>query len=251
MGNKLSAQERLGRACVKGDVGAARKAVNSGADATGAAFNVDGTTGTGVCCYTAAWVAARHGQCAVLDVLLSAPISADPDKGNVLTGDTPSYIACTFGHFDAVAVLLAHGADPNHTNRASGWTLCMIAASRGNTTCLRALKEGAARQGRTLDVNAVIAGGVDEGKTALDVALKYSKAARGNTEAVAAYLRDELGALRAADLPPPSPQKKRPKSATKKPAPAAGRSNAGGGEPFLPERGESTMERRYPRLVFG
>ena len=64
---------------------------------------------------------------------------------------------------------------------------------------------GAARQGRALDVNAVATRGAWKGKTALDVALEYGKAE------TAAVLRDELGALRAADLP----QKKRPKSAMK------------------------------------
>ncbi len=104
----------------------------------------------------------------------------------------------------------------------------MIAAAIGRTACLHALAEGTARQpeGRTLDVNAVDR----DGKTALDIALSCN----GNEEA-AAYLRDELGALRAADLPPP---RKPPKSAAKIPggartkkkkAPTASHSKSGGG----------------------
>ena len=46
------------------------------------------------------------------------------------------------------------------------------------------------------------------GDTALDIAV------RNNQEEAAAYLRDELGALRAAELPPP---RKPPKSAAKIP----------------------------------
>ena len=111
---------------------------------------------------------------------------------------------------DAVAVLRAHGADPNRVMFGLfGFTPCMYAAYCGRTACLRALAQGTARQeGRTLDVNAVATGGGFKGKTALDLALDQDK------DEAAAYLRDELGALRAADLPPP---RKPPKSAAKIP----------------------------------
>ena len=70
-----------------------------------------------------------------------------------------------------------------------GYTPCMVAAIAGRTACLRAL--GTAP---TLDVNAVAAAGRDKGKTALDVALDHNEAE------AAAFLRDELGAKRAAAL---------------------------------------------------
>ena len=62
----------------------------------------------------------------------------------------------------------------------------------GYTPSIRALAEGAAQQGFALAVNAVVTGNERwEGKTALDVALECNHAE------TAAYLRDELGALRA------------------------------------------------------
>ena len=53
-----------------------------------------------------------------------------------------------------------------------GVTPSMIAAVEGDTACLRALAEGAARQGVALDVNAVGTVGRWRGKTALDLALE-------------------------------------------------------------------------------
>ena len=170
----------------------ARKAVDDGADKDAAVFTAYGTMG-GTC--TAAYVAARYGRANVLgDVLLPAPVSADPNTGNTANGRTPCHIACASDQPDAVAVLLAHGADPNRADK-DGRTPCMMAARcGGNTACLRALAEGAARQGVALDVNAVATGGYWKGKTALDIARERNEAG------AAACLRDELGALRAADL---------------------------------------------------
>ena len=220
------AQRRLGLASRNGAVDAARKALDDGADANAAVFDIEGTMDDGNA--TAAYVAAIHGQCGVLGVLLAAPISADPDKADTRYGETPCHTACANAKPDAVTVLLAHGANPNLADR-NGWTACMYAANRGRTACLRALAEGTARQeGRTLDVNATVTDGRFKGKTALDIALER------NEEEAAAYLRDELGALRAVDLPPP---RKPPKSAAKIPegarkkkkAPAASHGNKAGG----------------------
>ena len=184
----------LGLAIINGDAAGARKAVD-GADVNAAVFNCYGTMCLGGDC-TAAFVAARHGHTGFLGVLLAAPVSADPDKGDTGTGWTPLHAACANDHPDAVTVLLAHGADPNRVNKY-GWTPCMVAAMWGRTACLRALAEGAARQeGQALDVNAVATRGPAAGMTVLDLALESV-----TTLGAATYLRDELGALRASLAP--------------------------------------------------
>ena len=162
--------------------------------------------GSGTC--TAAYVAACRDRCGVLGVLLGAPFSVDPAVGNTSNGRAPIHIACAFDAADAVTLLLDHGADANLVDK-DGQTPCMFAANLGNTACLRALAEG----GRVLNVNAVATGGGWKGLTALDLALrKKANANSTNKEEAAAYLRDELGALTAADCPPP---RKPPKSAAK------------------------------------
>jgi ankyrin repeat protein len=84
--------------------------------------------------------------------------------------------------------LLALGADPNIADK-SGETPCTLAAYKGSVACLRALRAGGPG-GAFTSVNAVNS----EGKTALD------EAEGKNHSEAAAFLRDELGALRAADL---------------------------------------------------
>ena len=210
-------QARLGLACSAGDTAAARQALVDGADADAEVYNLFGVMSMGwdrTAVHVAAFLsmgdlrAQRKGTAPsahiLRDVLLPAPVSADPNKGN----DTPLHTACESKHLDAIAALLEdERTDPNRFAK-DGMTPCMRATYfTGYTVCLRALAEGAARQGRALNVNAVAPRGIYEGKTALDIALER------NQEEAAAYLRDELGALRAADLPPPT--KKPPKSAMK------------------------------------
>ena len=180
----------LGIACFFDNKDAAQAAIYAGVDVNAAVFTSTGRLGG---TYTAAYVAANWGSTAVLRLLLSPPVSADPDKGCISYGDTPCHAACFGNHPAAIAVLMKHGADPTPTGKC-GFTACMWAANRGHKSCLRALSEGAARQeGRTLNINAVgdNVGWGWEGKTALDWAIQQNRAE------AAAYLRDELGALRA------------------------------------------------------
>ena len=186
-----SVQAMLGKAVARGDANAIPLIVALGADANAAVFrtsflkSLNGAMG-GAC--TAAWVAARWSHTEALGVLLSAPIRADPNKGHTATGWTPCHAACYANHPDAVTVLCEHGADPNRIDDEDGWTPCMVAAFKCHTACLSALAQGAAQQGKTLDVNAVAANEDEKGQTALDIAVMPNKAE------AAAFLR-QLGGV--------------------------------------------------------
>jgi ankyrin repeat protein len=181
----------LGKASCEGDLAGAQRAVEAGADPDEAAFfPLNGSVG-GTC--TAAFVAAYKDRIDVLRFLVG-DAGADPDKGDTTNGQTPCHVACAKGNDGSVRVLLAAGADPDRASTDGlGFTPCMVAARFGRVACLRALREGSPG-GALASVNAVGTGGRWEGKTALDLAEVY------NHEEAAAFLRDELGALRAADL---------------------------------------------------
>jgi ankyrin repeat protein len=185
------AQVLLGKACFAGGVAGAQRAVAAGADPDEAVFNAgDGSVGGS---FTAAYVAAFKDRVDVLRYLVG-DAGADPDKGNTRNGWTPCHVACLHGNDGCVRVLLAGGADPDRaTTDGNGDTPCVFAALYGHVACLRALREGSPG-GVLASVNAVATGGFYEGKTALDIAEDRDQ------DEVAACLRDELGALRAADL---------------------------------------------------
>ena len=157
----VAALKALGEAAESGDVDAARKAIKDGRGRLLFHVNADVFKWNGKFeslaggHSTAAYVAASNGHSGVLDVLLSAPASADPDKGNTRTGSTPCHAAALYGRADAVRVLLAHGADPNRTDKM-GITPCMFAAGSARVACLKALVEGTIQQGKTLLINAVV-----------------------------------------------------------------------------------------------
>ena len=162
-----TAEARLGLAIRGNNAAAARKAVvEDGADANKAVF--DRWTVMGGTC-TAAYVAAMWGHTAALGAVLDAP-GVDPNKGNTRNGWTPCHTACIGKNPDAVTLLLARGADPNRADK-NGITPCILAALVGATACLRALAEGAAQQGRALDVDAVATVGSWAGMAALDLSL--------------------------------------------------------------------------------
>ena len=124
---------------------------------------------------------------------------ADPEIGDTSDGCTPCIAASYHGCLNSLKVLLEYRADPNRADCSEGWTPCLCVAAgaampgqaSGNSgACLRALADAAARLGIVLDVNAVVTEGECKGMAALDVA---------STSEVAVFLRDELGALRAAD----------------------------------------------------
>ena len=76
------------------------------------------------------------------------------------------------GNSGAVKVLMEHGADPNRPSIGTENDVtapCFVAASGGHLACIRALVEGAARQGRKLDVNVQSKRG--SGLTPLDIAI--------------------------------------------------------------------------------
>jgi hypothetical protein len=186
-----AARELLGKASNGGDLDGVRRAVKAGADPNEAAFKWGGSVGGN---NTAAYLAANMQRVDVLRYLVG-DAGADPDKGDTSNGWTPCHIAIFMGDNDgSVRVLLEAGADPARTTTdGDGYTLCMQAALNGRVACLRALREGSPG-GVLASVNAVATGGWNTGKTALDIAVEH------NQVAVATCLRDELGALRSADL---------------------------------------------------
>jgi hypothetical protein len=190
-----AARELLGKASNGGDLDGARRAVKAGADPDEAAFKWDGSVGG---TFTAAYLAANMQRVDVLRYLVG-DAGADPNKGNTEDGWTPCHIAIFMGDNDgSVRVLLEAGADPARTTTdGDGYTLCMQAALNDRMACLRALREGSPG-GKLASVNAVGTRGWYTGKTALDIAEEH------NHVAVATCLRDELGALRSADLLEPT-----------------------------------------------
>jgi hypothetical protein len=180
----------LGKASCEGDLAGVRRAVEAGADPGEAAFDWDGSVGGTV---TAAYLAACKDRVDVLRFLVG-DAGADPNKGNIRNGWTPCHSACGNGNDGSVRVLLELGADPDRaTTDGHGFTPCMWAADNGHVACLRALREGSPG-GALASVNAVGTGGGYGGDTALDIAESC------NENEAAACLRDELGALRAADI---------------------------------------------------
>ena len=175
-----------------------KRARRAGAALDAACYECDGWMG-GTC--TAAYCAVygragfEHGG-AHADVLrwLVGAAGADVEKGDAADGFTPCLVACYKGHAECVKVLLALGADPNRTSEGEGETPCMRAAVHGHVACLEALRAGGPG-GAFTSVNAVGTGDDFEGMTALDLVEEG-----GYDAAVAAYLRDELGAKRAGDL---------------------------------------------------
>ena len=128
--------------------------------------------------------------------------------------------ACDDGDFTWVCTLLGYGVDPNGSDEHNkGFTPLMRVAAFGHKRkLLHALIDMAPdnTNGAGLDINAVSSNKGWEGRTALDFAIEC-----GKRKSVIKILRKH-GALRAADFP----QKKRPKSATKK-----GYGGGGSGKP--------------------
>ena len=214
-----AARDLLGKASAEGDLARTKAAVGGGADVAFSGYHDETGATTGAYLdSTAVHVAARNGHPGLVRFLVvGAGAAADARNTNKNRGYTPCLWAINNNKPRAVRALVEAGADPNRVGATDGgWegrTPCMLAATWGHTACLRAL--GTAP---TLDVNAVAAAGSYKRRTALDVAL------RTNEAKAAAFLRDELGAKRAADLTADDQQKSRDiarGAATAKPAAAA------------------------------
>ena len=105
-------------------------------------------------------ICAATNQSETLDKLLIA--GASKEKA-ALDGTTPLYIACQYGHLEALAVLLRHGADPSNTSVSPfGWSPLHICAANGRAEAAEMLIRSGA------DVCAADSG--ELGQTALHVA---------------------------------------------------------------------------------
>ena len=112
-----AAQKLLGETVMADDPAACRRAGASGADLEGKVYYNDGSMGGS---YTAVYLGARPNKLRVLRFLVAAA-RADPnaDVGRSCWGSssgraTPCAAACLNHHFDAVRILVALGAQPDH-----------------------------------------------------------------------------------------------------------------------------------------
>ena len=177
-GDQRAAQALLGTASAgawgtsgRDDAAKLELAAAAGADVHACVYGSrDGAMdGNGAC--AAVHVAARNNNRAGLLFLVGA-CGADPNARTAEQWNTPCHMAAAKGHFEALYVLLALGADPTRANR-SGYTPCMTAAhDSGSVPCLRALAAGG--PGGKLDGNAKANNAINavdsSGKTALDFA---------------------------------------------------------------------------------
>ena len=169
---KMKAPRTLGKACAGGDAAAVRKAVELGADVNADTYNEDGGLDAGGK-FTAACVAVLNStswvgsnDAMLRDVLLPAPVSADPNKGNTKNGATLTHYAVAEmsahnsetkpqSDVKTIQALVAHGADFTRGD-IDGWTPIMeMAKARSGMALLRALAAAAKAHGVALDVNAV------------------------------------------------------------------------------------------------
>ena len=105
------------------------------ADVEAKVYDGDGKVGGK---YTAVYVAARNNKLRVLRFLLCAA-GADPnaDCGSYSKAssgrDTPCYIACWFHRHDAVRMLVARGARPDHSTGTGRQRKCPARLPRRST----------------------------------------------------------------------------------------------------------------------
>ena len=174
-------QALLGTACFAGNEALMQKALGDGADINEACFlRTGGMGGLG----TAAHIAASTGNTKMLSALFAVD-GIDKNKGDVGVDGNLYHLAIANKHPDVIKVLIEHGADINLIS-CRGHTACMVAAMAGDMEGLRALAKSP-----ELNVNVVGYSPQGPPMAALDLAMAPE---------VVAYLRDTLGAKRAADL---------------------------------------------------
>lgn len=81
-------------------------------------------------------LAAHHGHCGALEVLLSSLLEVDVCSPE---GRTPLSLACSRGHQECVSLLLHHGASPMTRDYTNKKTALHAAAMNGHPECLRLL----------------------------------------------------------------------------------------------------------------
>uniref|UniRef100_A0A8C2ZAY0 Uncharacterized protein n=1 Tax=Cyclopterus lumpus TaxID=8103 RepID=A0A8C2ZAY0_CYCLU len=81
-------------------------------------------------------LAAYHGHCGALEVLLSSLLEVDVCSPE---GRTPLSLACSKGHQECVSMLLHHGSSPMTSDYTQKKTAIHAAAMNGHPECLRLL----------------------------------------------------------------------------------------------------------------
>jgi ankyrin repeat protein len=159
----------LHEAANQDDLAAARRLLNSGADAKAA--NRYGVTPLSLAC--------TNGSAEMIELLLKAGAGANDTLPG---GETALMTAARTGRVDAVKVLLAHGADVNAKEPRRGQTALMWAAAEGNVETVEALLQAGAdlharldsgytaflfavREGRSAVVRALLKAGADVNET--------------------------------------------------------------------------------------
>ena len=177
-------QRMLGKACQKGDIVKAERAVLGGASASGSIYSIDAFRCRNYkFINTVKYKAPGGGKLSAIhlatvknsnaDLLrFLANAGADVDATDTEFNATPCWWACSSDLPDALRVLLELGADPNAapaSGKFEGRTPAHMAARNGHAACIEVL--ASVKGGKSFNVNAIPLSGHFKGKTALDVAV--------------------------------------------------------------------------------
>ncbi|MBN1359763.1 MAG: ankyrin repeat domain-containing protein [Sedimentisphaerales bacterium] len=183
--------EALHEAAQRGDVQTARRLIEQGTP-------IDAADGEG---QTALYVALRSGQVEVASLLIRAGADVNLHGG---TWGTPLFVGARLGQTETVELLIERGADVNSAT-STGWTPLLLAARFGYTEIARLLLDaGADIHARTREQMTPLLFAVLHKRPEIERLLiekgaqfdVFADAMRGDSQAVAAWLRESPEVLR-------------------------------------------------------